>query len=420
MTAVDPGVRAGAPIPINGSVNLHVLRTDKFKTAVCCLLVRRPLTRGESAKNAVLAAILRQGCAKYPSIARMYGRMEELYGGVFDCQIVKKGEEQILQLYFESVPNDGAVAKGIEFLAEVLLNPLAEGGSFKREVVRSAKNSVKNAVEGRINNKAEYARVKCIEHVCEGEPFGIYADGYAEDLDGLDGENLYLHYKDILKTSPIELICAGALDEDELVPAARRIYIPDRQPAGCAAAITKPARPEVQYITEDQNSSQSKICMGLRSAASPASRQFYGLLMMNEILGGGPNSKLFMKIREEQNLCYYINSVLYRFKSLIIIQTGVAGGRLERIVNAVNREIEDIRQGCVTREEWDSARQGLATKFKGGLDHFSAVLDFYTQQYLLNENKSVPDMIESIEAVTLDETAKAARSMSLDTVYELI
>jgi len=419
MTALYTGIQTDGPISVGNSINLHILRTDKFKTAVCCLLIRRPLSREESTKNAVLTEVLKQGSAEYPSIAKINGRMEELYGGVFDCQIVKKGEEQILQLYFEGVHIDGIISKGAEFLFEVILNPLTDGNAFRPEMVNNAKNNIKNAIEARINDKSEYARAKCLKHMCEGEPFAVYADGCAEDLADLNGENLYGHYLNILKTSPIELICAGNLDEDDLLPVISRMYIPGRAPVIIGPAVRKSARREMKTVTEDMGNSQSKVCIGLRADIEPASRQFFGLLMMNEILGGGANSKLFTKIREEQNLCYYIHSVLYRFKSIILVQTGVAAGSFDHILSAVNREVEDIRQGCVTKAEWDSAGQGLISKFRNGLDHLPAILDFYTGQYLLNEKKSVGDIITGIESITPDETAQAAASMRPDTAYEL-
>ena len=419
MITFESDVHPKEPIPIGNAANLHILRTNKFKSAVCCLLIRRPLSRDESTKNAVLSGILRQGCIKYPSIPKINSLMEELFGSVFDCQIVKKGEEQIIQLYFEGIPDGGNILKGIEFLLEVLLNPLTEGNGFKPETVFNAKNNVKNAVEGRINNKAEYARNNCLATICEGEPFAVFADGSAEDLADLNADNLYQHYKEVLATSPIELICAGNLDEAELTAAASGLNIPNRTPISIPFAKRGPARTDVKIISENLNSAQSKICMGLRSDISPTSRQFYSLLMMNEILGGGPVSKLFTKIRERESLCYYINSTLYRFKSIILIQTGAAAGQFDHIVNLTGREIEEIRQGCVTREEWDAARQSLNSKFRSGLDHFSSILDFYTVQYLLNDKKSVMDILNEIDSVTLDETAEAAGYVKLDTAYEL-
>jgi predicted Zn-dependent peptidase len=404
---------------IGGAVNTHIIKTDKFKTAVCCVLIRRPLLRETASKNALLPGILRQGCAKYPSIPKINGRMEELFGSVFDCQIVKKGEEQILQFYFEGVSREGNFIKGVEFLKELILNPLIDSGGFKPDVAANAKNHLKNIIKGRMNNKAEYARVNCLAHICENEPFGAYADGYAEDLNDISAEDLYLHYKHILRTSPIELICAGNIDESELTAAVRGWDTTDRQRAIIPLARCFPARPAVKYISEDFNSAQGKLCIGLRSDIPPASGDFFGLLMMNEILGGGPGGKLFTKIRERESLCYYINSTLYWFKSIMLIQAGLASAHFERVVGLVNREIEEIRQECVTRDEWESAQQGLIAKFRSGQDYYSSILDFYAARYLLNDRRSVEDFIRGVEAASLSETAEAARRVEVDTVFML-
>ncbi len=38
--------------------------------------------------------------------------------------------------------------------------------------------------------------------------------GYIEDLEDIDEENLYLHYKSFLETSPIEILYVGHFDEE--------------------------------------------------------------------------------------------------------------------------------------------------------------------------------------------------------------
>ncbi len=45
----------------------------------------------------------------------------------------------------------------------------------------------------------------------------ISGKGYIEDLDTIDRVGLYEHYKNILKTSPIEIMIEGEFDETEVV-----------------------------------------------------------------------------------------------------------------------------------------------------------------------------------------------------------
>ena len=46
-------------------------------------------------------------------------------------------------------------------------------------------------------------------------------------------------------------------------------------------------------------------------------------------------------------------------------------------------------------------------------------MDFYTVQYLLNERKTVADIIKGIESATLEDTSITAERMKPDTVYEM-
>ena len=46
-------------------------------------------------------------------------------------------------------------------------------------------------------------------------------------------------------------------------------------------------------------------------------------VLFASVLGGGANSKLFNEIREEKSLSYYIYAKLDKFKSIMLIASGI-------------------------------------------------------------------------------------------------
>ena len=76
--------------------------------------------------------------------------------------------------------------------------------------------NLKEMIEGRINDKVQYAVDKCLEEMCKDEPFGIYDYGSVEELQKINAQNLYEHYKYFLETLPVYVFIYGDLDDKQI------------------------------------------------------------------------------------------------------------------------------------------------------------------------------------------------------------
>jgi len=346
--------------------------------------------REESTLNALLAGVLGSGCKKYSDISKINNKLENLYGAVFDVQIVKKGEEQIIQFYFDivTVVDDGYI-EAIDFLKEVILNPLIDRD------IHIEKENLKNRILSRYNDKTEYLRLRAVEIACKDEPFSIYADGYESDLAEITHEKLQAHYQDILKTSAIEFIVVGnACKEIE-------DRIKNSFDIGCDEAPPLPTKPyapkEITRYNEDLEISQGKICILAR--ANPES--FYHLLLLNEILGSTPSSRLFEIIRQKENLCYTVRSFVYRAKNILIIEAGLDSIHFDKFIKLVQDILEGLKS--LTEKEVASGKKSLINDLRLTTDSTSAILNFYTSNYILGESDTLPHVIEKINAITQKE-----------------
>ena len=121
----------------------------------------------------------------------------------------------------------------------------------------------------------------------------------------------------------------------------------------------------------------------MRTDVKPASDDFYALLAANEIFGGSANSKLFLKLREENGLCYYINSFVYRFKSIISVQAGIKEEDYEKSVSMIKKCIEDVQDGNFEKKNFDSAILGLIKSYESIVDYPQGLMDFNLTQNML-------------------------------------
>lgn len=409
---------------IKKGISLHYLDTEKFKTTIISILIRTPLNREEVTKTALLAEVMKQGCSSYPSSYEIAKKTEELYGAVFDSYIMKKGEEQILCFYLECLHHtpDGALLfqKGSDFLIQVVTNPLSDGDSFLDGIVEREKKTLEQKIKGRSDDKKEYAQIRCLEEMCEGEPFGIYADGYEEDLKKISGHGLYEHYLYLMQEAPIEIVIAGKVEDENALDRIKKAFsYPRKEKTKWKQEEGKRNRTEKKNIEETMDVLQGKLCMGFRSKGKPIGKEFYSLLVFNEIFGGGASSRLFLNVREKESLCYYINSFLYRFKMILFLQAGIEDKKKDQTVKLIMECLKRLQENLAEEEELENAKASLIKLYQNNGDNQAAAMDFMVTQYLLGTNETIQDFIEQIKQVTLKEVQKAAKDLTLDTIYML-
>jgi predicted Zn-dependent peptidase len=82
-------------------------------------------------------------------------------------------------------------------------------------------------------------------------------------------------------------------------------------------------------------------------------KDYHTLLMANQILGGGAESKLFMNLREKHGFTYgaYSSVGSGRFQSLFKAGAAVRTDKVDSAVQEMVAEILNMRDGKITADE---------------------------------------------------------------------
>ena len=80
---------------IKKGINLHLIRTDNFKTDLIAVFLTTKLNRENVTKNAMLPMILRKGSKNLENVEEINKHLEEMYGADFNCGIDKTGDNQM-------------------------------------------------------------------------------------------------------------------------------------------------------------------------------------------------------------------------------------------------------------------------------------------------------------------------------------
>ena len=373
-------------LEIGKNVKITLIPESKFKTNLISVYIQRKLDRNEVTKNALLPGILKSGCNKYKTLGQLTDREEELYGSYLHAGASKRGESQVLGFSILSVNekylDEKILGQCIEFLNEIINNPLVIDGGFNEEYLNIEKEILKDSIMSIINDKGNYAMKRTNEIMFEGEPYSINGKGYIEDLDTIDRVSLYEHYKEVLKTSPIEIMIEGEFEETEVVELIKEKFQFDR---GNIIDIPKEEYykevDKVKEVKENMDIAQGKLVMGYRCNVDYLDEEkYYSLLLGSRILGGGADSKLFINVREKESLCYTIYSTIQKSKSTMMVCSGIEAQNYEKTVNLVKEQVQKLKDGDITESEISNAKIAFINSLNSLNDEIGRISDFYFSQ----------------------------------------
>jgi len=410
-------------IKINNEMNLMHIKTDKFNTLTVSLVLRTKLSRETATKNALIPLILGRGTAKYKDIQSIQAKQEQLYGAIFDTNVIKKGEEQLVQIFTECLKTPDCVVETLSFLREAAVNVLTKGDGFLPKYFNSEKENLKNQILSRQNDRMEYSKLRCIEEMCREESFGIYGDGYSEDISSIENTELLTHYKRLLRENPIEFVVVGNIETEKIAEEINRLFSGVEREN--AKSFEKPRletirRDAPQNVTEEADVLQGKLCVGIRSSAERTGDEFYNFLLANEIFGGIPESLLFSNIREKESLCYHIRSFAYRFKSIILVQAGINAADRDRTAEMIVNQLEVVKNGEFSESVFENSKIGLIKRFESVSDYQSHLMDFCLTQHMLEDSDSIAEIVNRISKATKDGVVNAVKDACIDTYYSLL
>lgn len=409
-------------INIGNGINLNLIKTDKFKSNLLSYYFIRPLSKDEVTKNTLLPLVLKRGTEEYDTNLKIQKKLEAMYGASLSISINKRGEKQVLRFTVENV-NGGYVNDNdyiydvVDLLKSIIYNPTLEKGYFKKEYVNQEKENLRRRIEGRINDKRSYALDRCIEEMCKNEKFSISSLGNLEDLKEVNESILYKHYQEVIETSPIEIFYVGDYD-DKLVDYIKNIEKINRK------EIVEIPRETISnnvstknMVHENLDVNQGKLVLGYRTGIPYEDKLYNGLLVASDILGGGPNSKLFRNVREKESLAYYINCSILKYKSLMLIDGGIEFDNFEKTIDIVKDELGELKKGIFTDEDIDISKKSIISSMKSIKDSIFLISEFFFSQSLSKDNRTLDKILEDIQAVTREDIMEASSSISLDTIY---
>lgn len=411
--------------PLFPGVTLRCFQDQRFKQGFLSLQFLRPMCQKEAALNALLPAVLLRGTKACPDMRSITKKLDDLYGASVGALVRRIGDIHCTGLSCGFIDDrfaldgDRIFAPMAAFLEQLLLEPVTVDGAFSPEYVASEKQNLIWALEAQRNDKRSYATNQLLRHMCRDDSYGIPRLGEIPQVEAVTEASLYAHYRRILEESPVHVFYVGGADPEQvaktLTPLLSRlgknpIALPPQtgfQGGGCT------------FHEERLDVSQGKLCMGFTTHANLRHPDYAAMQMCNTILGAGMTSKLFMQIREKMSLCYDIGSGFHGSKGILLVYAGIEFHQKETVQQQILQQLEEIRRGNVTAEEFTAAREALLSNLRATHDSPGAIESYYASAAVSGIGMTPAQFMAAIKSVSPEDVFRVAGSLALHTVYFL-
>jgi len=415
-----------------GRFHIHVLPTEQFRTRHLSVKIAIPARRETVTATAVLPFLWMEGTKRYPSAHALMRRADELFGTVLRTSTGKRGERQIAEVY-ASVPEEigidmvvGVFDQAKALLSDVFLHPFVKDAAFPDTHVAREKQLHRKRIDSVFDDKMAFAMERCMAEVSRGnDAASLPRFGFKEDIEQLTGASLYDVHRSLLREAEVHVYLVGNVSKE-----AAKQYMAElaEQVAGQSGDVQARRIAEqplpltdraVQYVVDRHSISQGKLNLGFRTGVSYSSPDYAAMQMAVAILGGFPHSKLFVNVREKASLAYYASSRFDGVSGVTAVQTGIEIGKYQEALDIVLQQVDALKAGSISNDEFIFTKRGLLNQFKQALDQPMAMVDVHFTGILTGISQDVIDLMRGIQEVKMEDVVGAAEKLALDTVYFL-
>ncbi len=406
-------------------IQFYSFRDARFKQGALSIQFIRPMKKEESALNALLPAVLLRGTKDHPDLRSITLRLDDLYGASVSALVRRVGDYQTTGVYCNfmedkfALNGDKILAPMMDFVGELLLDPVIEKGGFSENFVESEKKNLISTIETEKNDKRVYASAQLLKSMCRNDSFGLPRLGEKEDVEKITAQTLYDHYRAVLAESPVQVFYVGSAEPEYVTSLLMKQFEKISRAPVTLAPQTALAGGEEVHVTERMDVAQAKLCLGFVTPITGRTKDFAAMQVMNTVFGGGMTSKLFMNVREKLSLCYSVGSAYYGTKGVLTVSAGIDEEKEQIARDEILAQLEACKNGDITHEELTAAKEAVLSALRTIHDSPGAIEGYYATVALSGQGTDPASHSRAIERVTAEDVAACAKTLSYHSSFVL-
>ena len=404
-----------------GAYNLHIIKTNKFKTITIDVDFYREIKKEEITKRNLLKMLLLDSSKNYKTEKDLIIESENLYDIKVSSSISRIGNFSNLsfQTKFlnEKFTEEEMNKESIIFFLDLIFNPLVENNSFLN--VDKQKNKLRQQILSIKDNKIKYSVLKLMEKM-KGKPYSYNTFGDIKEIEEINGKNLYDYYKKVLKEDQIDIFVLGDVDTTSIKEIFREYFKVNTFKKENKNIIVPELdiRKRVVRYHEYDNVKQSQLTILCSLNNITDYERKYVSKLYNELLGGSSNSILFETVREKNSFCYYINSSIKAYDNILIINSGIEGKNIDKVVKLIKKCLKNIGDGKIKDEDIEASKNTIISAIRASSDEPMGIINTAFSKILVNADDN-DTRIEKYNNITKEEIIAFSKKVSLHTILTL-
>ena len=294
----------------------------------------------------------------------------------------------------------------IELLADILLN-----SKYPNEELEKEKGVIIEEIRMYKDNPLMGLSGEFIKFLYGKSKIGCWdIAGEVNDIKTVTRESLLGYRNALFGSSDIVLVAAGDVDESLINEFRERFKKLEKKII---------VYPELKIELESKKElvvkkklTQGHFCIG-GEAFSWQDERKYAFRLLDTILAGNSSSRLHHKIREENSLAYYVDSISESFKEVGFwgVQSGVTLDKLDLAMDLAEKEILGMSDS-LTEDELVRAKEYVLGITKLQMDRSTFMAGFVGQRLLLEDKiGTVEDELEKYKTVKLNDLKLVAKEL---------
>ena len=296
-------------------------------------------------------------------------------------------------------------------LAMDILSDSVRHSLLAPEEVERERTVIQQEIRRGDDEPAQRASQLLAEAAYGDQPLGWDIAGDLASVAAVDRDDLVAHIGTWYRPQNLVFSVAGNVDPDRVLAIAQRCW--DDAPAGGTPAVSdaESVMGDKRALLEHRDIEQCNLGIALRTFPREDPVR-YALSLLNEVLGRGMSSRLFVEVRERRGLAYSVGSGLGRFRDTghLSIGAGVTRENLVETIEVTLAEVDKLTQDLVGTVELEKAREHALGSFRLSLET-SQSHAHRTGDQLLTEGhiRTVDAHLDGLRAVTADDVRRVAQ-----------
>ncbi len=296
----------------------------------------------------------------------------------------------------------------LDIISDIYLNSKLDPKEIQRE-----KGVIIEEINMYYDQPSSYVQTMWNKVLYGDQPAGRDIAGTKEGVLKISRQQL-LNYMKTQYTASNTVVCiAGNISgNSQILKKVKKYFsqIKSKKTIKKSPVIEKQEKPEC--LLKNKGTDQTHLCLGVRGY-NLFHPQRYAMELLALILGGMMSSRLFVKIRDEMGLAYYIKTSA-SFDSdtgCLVTQAGVDNKRIEKAISAILKEYKKISQE-VPAKELKKAKDNLKGKMSLFLETSDAKAAFYGIQEILERKiLTTKEIYAKINKVSANDVLKVSRDI---------